>query len=297
MLQILRTKIGISFLLALVIIGYATVLKLKNPSENSELEAKVGIIAKESIQNALKNGEIDTTDWEKTLLSLSTSSIEAQISTLQAESTKSEEKLTPTDRFSRDFFSRYIELKESGTAIDENTGITLINELLSQDYGEAQADTFYTEADISVSKSSAAPELRKYGNNLGAIFQIPLPEGYENEIAVIERIGAGERPEDFDKLALNIERYESMREKILDLSVPFALKNVHLAIINSLSAMIDGIQGVILIQTDPVGATERVMRYEDGLTALPLVLESLKNHLKASGVAFSRNESGYVLTQ
>ncbi|HEU5114506.1 MAG TPA: hypothetical protein VFT82_01935, partial [Candidatus Paceibacterota bacterium] len=79
--------------------------------------------------------------------------------------------------------------------------------------------------------------------------------------------------------------------------VPAALKEAHLALINSLEAIIEGLQGMMTIKTDPVGATKLISRYEDGIQSISLPIEIIRNYLKRQSVAFSSYDSGYILTQ
>src|SRR6185369_4810785 len=136
-LTFLKTKIGISLLAAIILVGGAVALKSQQGTSDSKdsLSNKVGLIADTSIQNAIKNGDGTLPDWEATLASLtSTSSLDEKMAYLAQNASSSPENLTATDRFSREFLAEYVKLKASGATIDENTGMNLVNQLLAQDY-------------------------------------------------------------------------------------------------------------------------------------------------------------------
>jgi hypothetical protein len=203
--------------------------------------------------------------------------------------------LSATDRFARKFFTEYINLKKSGAFIDEQTGINIVNQLLAQDYGSPVEEKIYIETDITVLNTSALTVLRQYGNDLGAIIDAPFPKGYEQELTVINRVNETDNTDDLSKLSLNIKRYKDMRDKILALPVPNALKTAHLALINSISAMLEGVKGMVIIKTDPVGATKMIARYEGGLNSIEFPFKEIAAYLKKRGISFSSSESGYIL--
>ena len=72
---------------------------------------------------------------------------------------------------------------------------------------------------------------------MGIAIEEPLPDGYEQELSKLAKVTDTGDDSGLSKLPLNIAHYESLRNKMLDIPVPVALKNAHLAILNSLSAM------------------------------------------------------------
>ena len=301
MLQFLGTKIGISLILALIIIGGATAVKFRSPDQNSDINSKVGLIADASIDSALKNGELDTSGWEDTLKNLglgtTTNDIIANLEEKTANIKQNDKPLTATDRFAQEFFTKYVKLQESGTPIDETTGTKLVNELLKRDYGGPTEEKTYTTANITVVNTTSLGDLKKYGNSLGSAFDQPIPKGYENEIVIINRVYETENYDDLEKLALNIARYNKMRSEIAAITVPNILKNAHISLLNSFSAIIEGVRGMALVSTDPVGATKMILRYEDGLKALELSAKEISAYFKRQNVIFSSTEAGFVFAE
>ncbi len=294
----LKTKIGLSLILAVLIILTSVGMKLKNSQNGTSVGTQVALIADAGIKNALKNGDgIDPT-WEETLkLIAGTSTDSSKIALLQATSSGEQKTLTATDRFAQTFFTDYIALKKSGALVDENTGTDLVNKLLVQDYGSAPEEKTYTESDIKILNSSSRETLKTYGNAFGAIVSTPFPKGYEHELVIVVRVNDTENTEDLKKLDQNIARYRSIRDRLVALPVPNSLVRQHLGFINSLSAMLEGVRGMALMETDPVGATKMIARYQDNLAALSLPALEMKAYFKKQNVVFSSLESGYLLTK
>ncbi len=301
MLRFFGTKIGLSLAAALVIVGGATYIKLRTPSAAAPISSKVSLIADESVKKAIQNGQIDTSDWEKALEAIQGSStIDEKIAALgqaSAVSGVATAPLTATDRFAQRFFTEYVKLKESGQTIDENTGVSLVNKLLGEDYGSAPLEKVYTAADIRISTDVSISGLRIYGNSLGSALSQATPANYENEIAIINRAYETEDTKNLEKLAQNIDYYQKMRAAVEALPVPAPLKTAHVAFLNSLSAVIDGVRGMKLLGTDPVGATKMILRYEDGIKAVDLSTRQISAYLKKQSITFSPAESGYIFVE
>jgi len=298
LLQFLKTKIGISLIVALLIVGGAFVTKLDfTPPTENKLNAKIGLIAEKSLQNAIDSGNGSVEDWEKTLSNLISTSTLDEKQAYAESAIETPEELTATDRFAREFLTEYVNLKKSGAPIDENTGTNLVNQLLARDYGGQNEEKTYTESDIQVVNTTSVTALKKYANALGTIISLPLPKDYEQELVVLDRVNTSGNSDDLSKLSVNVERYETMRAKIALLSVPDGLKTSHIALLNSLSTIIEGVKGMILISTDPVGSTKMIVGYEGGIKSLPLIIQSIGTYFAKQGITFSPNEPGYILTR
>lgn len=301
MIRFLGTKIGTALLAALIIIGLATYAKLKDDAPKLDTAAKVGLIADSSVDRAIEAGNLEQSDWEEALRRIQGSStIDTAIASLSetaSSSTTTAQPLTATDRFAQRFFTEYVRLQKNGATIDEEASLRLVNRLLAEDYGSPAGERMYAERDISVLSSNSAIEFRKYANSLASAFSQETPDDYENELAILNRVADTENNADLQKLAQNIAHYEKVRAEILAVAVPQAFRSVHLTIINSLSAMIEGVRGMQLLSTDPVGATKMVLRYEDGIKALDLAIAQLSTALKQSKVAFSASDAGYIFIE
>ncbi|MDE1875073.1 MAG: hypothetical protein KGI79_03080 [Patescibacteria group bacterium] len=295
MRRFLASRVGIALVVAIVIIGIAAVAKIESNvhTQDAALRQKVGLVVDTAVQTAIQNGDQSNLQGV-----LGTSTLSDKVAALEmSNSTATPEELTATDRFAREFFTQYIALKNSGATIDQNTGMNLVNQLLSQDYGSPTEEKTYTTADIKVLNTDSLMALKAYGNALGAILQAPLPPGYTSELTILAKASDSGDDSDLPKLALNVAHYQSVRDKILALPVPYALENAHVALINSISAILEGVRGMTYITTDPVGATKMIAQYQDGIEAISLPLEAIKQYLIKQDVSFSSSDSGYILVQ
>jgi hypothetical protein len=295
MFRFLTSRIGISLLIAVVVVASAVVFKHIGP-KNSDLKAQVNLIAESSVKRAIESGALETPEWEKVLRELSgTTTIDEKVAILAQNASTSAENLTATDLFARAFLVKYVNLRKSGGTLDETTGLNLINSLLAQDYGSIIVQKTYTGSDIKNISANVPSALKSYGNSIVRILKAPVPDGYEQELDIISRVTDTQNLEDLEKLDINIERYRSVRDSLLTLTVPKALITPHVALVNSVNAILEGVEAMRNIEKDPVGATKMLARYEDGLKSIDLPLASIKQYLLSQNITFSPSESGYVL--
>jgi hypothetical protein len=295
--RFLFSKIGLSLAIALLIIGLGASLKYaKRPK--SGIRQTIDMIAESSIKNAIETGQIDTTDWEEALrIANGSSTIDEKIAELQksAPLTEEEEKsLTATDRFTRALMEKYVKYKNSGGIIDENTSIRFVNDLLTQDYGGPDSEKVYTLTDITLIDPANLSDIRKYGNSLGAALSQPVSSDYENEIVLVNKVYETDDPQYLDKLPENLQRYRKIRSLAASIAVPKGLKDAHIALLNSLSAIIEGVRGMMLIDEDPIAAAKMMIRYEEGLKSLDPSLIIVSNYLKKQNISYETGESGYL---
>jgi hypothetical protein len=284
--------------MAVLIIGTGIFLKVSSSKPKESIRAKIDLIAQQSIKNAIETGEFDTSEWEKAL-GIATSSDEYKVlAGISGTSTQEDEgPLTATDRFSRELLQKYVKYKESGGVIDNETTIRFVNELLLKDYGGPEGEKTYTESDITVLDSTLLSDMKRYGNYLGQALNHPVSAEYENEVVIINRVYETDDPQYLSQLTENLKRYQAIRAQIEEIAVPRPLKEAHIAVLNSLSTIIEGVRGMMLIETDPIGATKFMVNYEDGLKALDTSFAVIGSYFKNHYITFSSTESGYIFSK
>lgn len=291
------SSIGLSLIAAILIIGAGIYFKGSSQPSSSSIQTKIDLIAQESIKKALENGQVDIAQWEEALKKNTASSTEEKIAELQekyAANPEKEEDLTATGRFSRALLQKYISFKNQGGVLDDNSTIEFVNELILEDYGGPEFEKTYDTSDIIVLDTDLPSELKKYGNAMGAAISQPVPVGYENEIILVNRVYETDDSSYLAKLPQNLNRYKESRRAASQIPVPKLLVEAHIAYLNSLSSIIDGIHGMILLDSDPIGAAKMMLSYDEGLKTIDPALRIISSHLKSRGIEFSSLESGYI---
>jgi hypothetical protein len=312
MLRFLRTKIGISLVIALIIIGCAALLRSQSaaPEKESSL-ASIAIekviesaLEKDDDQDGLKN-------WEETLYKSDPLDPDTDKdgmrdgdeavagrdplskSVADASATATIPVYTATDRLSQELLREYTKAKQSGKEITTDLSDRIAEEILAKDY-DSSLPTAYTINDIKISADTSISGLRSYGNALGTILSAP-PAGTRNELEIFQKI-ASEPVETYKSELLALQkRYIAMRTKLLALPSPRETAFAQADIATALTIFIESIDGALALDTDPVGSLGKISRYQDGLSALDLPFKELSAVMKKRGISFTPSESGYIL--
>lgn len=289
-LDFFKTKIGIAVSVSLALVLGSIILKITLTRENkSDLSQKVGLIADASVKKSLEDGSYE---FEKALNLLSSTSIE----TLSKNTaTTTVENLTATDRFSRELFSQYVEAKKSGQTIDENIQTQIAETVLSNNYSEPVK--LVTGADLNISNNTNRTNVRLYGNSLGKILAVEPVKG-DQELVILERIRETEaRESDIETLNLIHKRYKKISDSLINLSVPENAAEAHAVLINGINLLSNGVEGILTLTTDPIGALTKIKYYENGINLVEAGVLKLKIYFRSQDISFSPGESGYSITQ
>lgn len=290
-LSFIKTKIGASIVIALLLIGAAAGAKLSDGKAPEQgLANEIGLIADASVREAIKSGSID---WEKSLRLLEDPGTASPTASLEAYASSTRTEVTATDRFARELFTLYAQAKQSGRPIDEKTAEEIAELALSNDYTGPM--TLATVDDIKTTTDTSRARAKAYGNSIAAALTPPSVPG-DQELMILERMMNQEaRPEDAESLILILKRYASIIESLKDIAVPQDATPLHLDLINGMSYLARAVEGMISLQVDPVGSLTKIRGYEDGTDLLAAVGLGLRNYFNSKNVSFSSDERGYIL--
>lgn len=206
-----------------------------------------------------------------------------------------DENLTPTDIFARNFFARYVEMKEQGGVLDEESQVSLINTTLSEAPTSIPYQT-YTRANIRIASVDNADSMKIYGNMVGAAVLNSFTAGkLKNEIAIIQDSLQLENEKELEKMDPIIAEYKTYRAALLATPVPESIHLDHIRLINSISEFIAVLEGFKVAFTDPVTMLFAMRQYpfaaKNAFDATDIIIK----RIQLAGVVFSESESGYAL--
>ncbi len=292
----LKTRIGISLLIALVLIIAALTYTISSkPAQQSDIKQKVSLIASASVKKSIETGSYD---FENALNILGSSTDQA-IALKEAptsEKIDSAAPVTATDRFARELFTKYTEAKKNGQDIDEITQDEIAEMVLSNDY--SGPIRLVTEADLNISSDTSRSSLRAYGNALGKALSVPAVAG-DHELMILERSreAGGLTKKEIETLDQVIRRYKAISTSLMEMTVPKTAASAHAALTNGVNLLAGGAEGITTIFSDPVGALTKIKLYENGINLVNAGVLKLKVYFVSNNVVFSSTEGGYKITQ
>lgn len=309
------TKIGISLLASIAIVGSAFALKYTDFFQEKGADQTSLIIESRATKQAFeKDTDNDgLKDWEEGLYGTDPKNPDTrgkglgdakEIESERASSTSavgvgvsSTSTLTATDRFSRELFTKYLEAKRAGQEITPALSTSIAEDLTSRSY-----DQEIPPFDASILKTvtgASSSYVRSYGNLVGSAVSVPMPEGVSNELFILDRImnRGGMSSDDLDDIAKLTERYATIHNKLIAIKVPIEAVDFHAQMVQGIELLGNTMTGIKSIQTDPIGALPKIALYEDAVNIVQASSLRFKQYFKTQGVSFSKEERGFIFTQ
>lgn len=159
----------------------------------------------------------------------------------------------------------------------------------------AVTDGLYNTNNILVVPTSNA-SIRTYANMMGlSITQNDITDGYENEIAIMQRAMQFEDQNEIQRLVPHASMYQALRDDALKTPVPDALVKQHLDLINTYHALYKSLSDMQLAFDDPMVSLMRIKRYQDDAAGLGNALTNLFNALVPHAALFTAEDPAIVL--
>jgi len=202
--------------------------------------------------------------------------------------------LTASDQFSRDLFTRYVTIKQSGSGnpADYDNYSDLVQSYLDKETTTMSAK-IYGAADFKVLANETPADVHRYGNAVGALFVADQDPGLENELIILQRATENNNPAELAKLDGNIAAYKKILAGLLAAPVPKIFLPDHLALANAVSVVIAGIESMKLTFSDPLKTVASLQNYPDAAGNILPLLRSIGGGLEASGVTFAQDNAGF----
>ena len=185
-----------------------------------------------------------------------------------------EEKLTETDKFSREFFSTIATLNQTG--VMDQTSVDRLSSSLAEHIENSVARKIYLLSDLKVIKDDTLSGVKKYDTAL-TLLQKKYPAG-KTVMDVLQKFVVDEETVDLSvllELDPIIKQTNNIVLAMVNMEVPEELAPLHLELINVLQRLYENMKDIKLYDTDVIVALSAISQYETNTT----VLESVANKL------------------
>jgi hypothetical protein len=206
-------------------------------------------------------------------------------------SSKKEENLTSTDKLARDFFARYMELKQIGLSGDKQSQEELVSAAIKNGLVLRQPAT-YNETEIILHGDNSPEALKKYGNEVGEIFQKNNPVSSRNEMIIAKDSVEKENLEILKEIDPIIAAYKKILNSLVKVKTPDSLKQIHLDLLNSMNEILFTANSLRKIDTDPLSGIQGTAMYLKGAGDLNKAFNALKNFLDSNHIVYTKDEFG-----
>jgi len=276
----------ISIVCVLVVIAAVIYVRPQLPySQTATADSKIDVDA-DNLQDAA-TGTSDS-DWKKLFNSTSSDSFKTQTSTT------TNEKLTLTDQFSRNFFTNYIELRQSNLTSDQASIQNTMGQLIDSTLNSAPQPKEYNLSNVSINNNASSDDLRKYGNDISSIFLEYGPRANPASIAG-DALDQSD-PNMLKKIDPIITSYDKMVKAAIATTVPRALAQDHLQLINALSAMLFVSQEFKQVFDDPMQGMVSLKLYTPAQDSIRASLLGMSDYFNNNRIYFTNAEPGIFLS-
>ena len=210
--------------------------------------------------------------------------------------TPTDDNLTLTDKFARDFFAIYAAQKALGKTPDPNLEKTLIDNFLQSNI-DVKNKIIYGISDIRVGQDTTEKALKAYGNGIGKILiKYGNTMTITDTVTVVKTSMETENKKELEKLNSLVLSYRGVVNDLLLLSVPSVLIPEHLAFINNAQSLVEDTEEMKNILDDPLKSLIYLRRYIYSSSVNTLEsIQKIKVFLSSNGITFQQGEDGYVL--
>ena len=230
-------------------------------------------------------------DWQKAFLDTK-NNIKINSSTIVEDKTK-EQPLNPTELLGRNFFTKYVQLKQSGLTTDTDAVNTITTQIINDGVSSIKGPNSYTAKDIKILSGSDITIIKKYAEDLMKILKDSMPEKNEAEVAMIAfESGDMSILQEIDKI---VTGYRNAVNKLIATPVPQILAQSHLDLINGLSSQVFNAQALRNSDKDPLTGLAAIGMEIKSLQAIANSIAKMSRIFTEQGIVFVLPSSGSIL--
>lgn len=190
-----------------------------------------------------------------------------------------EEKLTKTDKFSRELFSSVAALNQNG-AMDQTTAEN-ISASLADKIKNSVPRKVYTISDVIVAKNDLFTTIKNYSDNLNNAYKKYPING--SVLDVLQKFIVDENSVDasvLKELDPIIKQTQSLIGEIVKISVPQSIIPLHLDLLNGMERVLENIKDISLYESDAIIALGGISKYEENTALLESAITNLAGEIK-----------------
>lgn len=200
------------------------------------------------------------------------------------------EDLSPIDMAARDFFARYMELRQAGLSQDKQSQEEVIGQVLENSIVLSKPKT-YELSSIKTRDDSSKDSIKRYGNEVGSIF-LSYSIQSRNEAIIAREFVETENPNVLKEIDPIISSYRNILDALLKLEVPKSLAGIHLGFINGMSYSLFTAESFRKASADPLMGIQGTAGYLESAQRLFDTVRALKAIFNKEEIEYSQGEGG-----
>ena len=230
-----------------------------------------------------------TTNWQKDFFTLSTSTKKLSTANQDTSST------TLTDQISKDFFARYMMLRQAGQTGDSSSVKSAMDQTIANAATAAPKPKTYFSNDIIISADNSPTAIHTYANTAASLLLTYVSKLDPTAIAS-DALDTSNMDElkDIDPI---IAGYQKTIAELLKTPVPSDLQGRHINMINGLSVLLYVSEGLRHIKEDSMQSMIALGLYTTGQDSLRSALLEIRDYISVRKILIAPTEPGYLYFQ
>lgn len=197
--------------------------------------------------------------------------------------------LSQIDIVSREFFEKFLELRQLGVADDPLNQQELVNQTLENI--AVTRPKVYTSVNIITKTDSSRDAIRIYGNVVGDIFKKNTIQS-RNEGVIAKEALEKQDPKILAEMDPIIASYKKVLNELLKVEVPRSMTTIHVDLVNAMSITVFTVESLRKSSTDPLTAIQGASLYLDAVNSLRNAMNAIKSYITFLGIKYTATEGG-----
>lgn len=291
------TKNVIFIVVAILLVGgsFAFAEYRNKQAENIYVAPEIVSSTDKAAQDVDTDGD-GLKDWEEVLIGTNpmdpkSKENKASSSPLVKDITKTAKELEPIDVVSREFFARYMELRQIGLSSDQASQKELVEKTVNGIKFNTAKE--YTSKEILVRADNSKDSIKKYGNDIALVFKTYAVQS-RNEGVIAKDALQKKDPEILKELDPVIESYKNIVNGILKVESPQITSSMHLELLNGMNSALFVVQSLRKSGVDPIVGLQAASQYLPAGNKVLDAMKAIQSYLMYLGITYSASEPGVI---
>lgn len=192
-----------------------------------------------------------------------------------------------TDRFAKEFFSKFVLSKNVGTVSDADKE-AFVADAVASIVAETATKTVFSEKDVVAGAETGPEALQAYGFATEAAQRKPQATLTKDELSYMLDYMTTSDEDTLKKVALIGKAYHDTAYALIQVSVPPELRASHLKLANTFEQISIAVLNMAAVKTDPVLSLVGIGQYSVAAVELKNVLDEMHSVYDAAGVRYGK---------
>ncbi|MFA5841515.1 MAG: hypothetical protein WC835_00955 [Candidatus Paceibacterota bacterium] len=200
-----------------------------------------------------------------------------------------------TDTIARNLYANYAVLGQSGGLTEENQA--KLTAELSDSIKKLLEPKAYAISDLAVAPAETPDSIKKYGNDVTAAIAANLKRESMGDATSLANYLKNGSSSELKKIADSAKNYKRAVAELLKLPAPKSALEQHLTLVNGFSYFGRTIEGMSMVDTDPIVALVSVRNYGEGVLKIKIALQGLSLYFANQKTIFTKEDGGYIFSR